>query len=76
VRWIPPFLFVIAAAWVWRHNVESAEHFIVLPGVGLFVGPEDPVRQGELSVRVLSGLGGVLLLLELWRSFRARAELP
>jgi hypothetical protein len=74
VRWIPPFLFIVAAAWVWRHNAESTEQFLVLPGMGFFVGADDPVRQGDLSVRVLSGFGGILLLVELWRGWWARAE--
>lgn len=73
MRWLPPLLFIVAAAWLWRHNANTLDSFIVVPGAALLAGDDNPVAQGEMSVRLLAGLGGVLLCVELVRELRGKS---
>jgi len=73
MRWIAPLVFIVAAAYVWRHNAETYDSFLVVPGVGLLLPEAEAVKQGELSVRLLSGFGGLLLAFEVWRTARSGA---
>jgi hypothetical protein len=73
MRWIAPLLFVIAAAFVWRHNAESlGSSILYVPGIALFDAEADLVEKGDLSVRLLAAVGGALLVWEIWRSVRTR----
>ena len=73
MRWVAPLLFIVAAAYIWRHNAESlVASLMFVPGIDLFDPEADVLEKGEMSVRLLAAVGGLLLTWEIWRSVRTR----
>jgi hypothetical protein len=73
MRWVAPLLFIVAAAYIWRHNAESlGSSFLFVPGIALFDPEADLLEKGDMSVRLLAAVGGLLLTWEIWRSVRTR----
>lgn len=61
LRWLVPVVFFAAAWYVRDFNGAHAGQQYVVPGLTALVGP-DLKAQGELTWKILLGLGGVLLL--------------
>lgn len=61
LRWVVPIVFFGAAWWVRDFNGAHLDQQYVFPGVALLSGP-DLRAQGELTWKVVLGIGAVLLL--------------
>ena len=62
MRYVTPLFFFAAAAFVWHHNTDSSGSYLLVPFVNLIPGLENDVpAQGQMSWKILAGLGGLLL---------------
>lgn len=77
LRYFSPALFFAAAIYAYWHNANDGSSIWMLPFMDV-LWPEtanNPVAQGEKTVIVLIALGGVLMVLQVFKDWRYRQQL-
>jgi len=69
-RWLNPFLFLGAAAFIYAYDSHHTARQYVLPGLQALVG-DDMRAQGRLTWQIITGVGVILLIWAIVEQARA-----
>ena len=72
IRYLTPVVFLAAAAYVRWYDASHTASVLMLPFVTSLDGYKDPVAAGDLSWKIIAGIGVFLLGLTLVEDIRRR----